>query len=85
MANKKRKARTLLEPVEPLIHEVRGERVMLDSDLARIYGVATKRLNEQVRRNQDRFPSDFVFRLTTEELIPCGRNLRPHPRPRLIL
>ena len=41
---------------------------MLDSDLARLYGVATKRLNEQVRRNQDRFPDDFAFQLTSEEV-----------------
>ncbi len=65
---KKNKALTVLEPVEPLIRELRGERVMLDSNLARIYGVPTKRLNEQVRRNVSRFPDDFVFRLTVEEL-----------------
>ena len=58
---------TVLEPVAPLIHEIRGERVMFDADLARIYGVPTKRLNEQVRRNANRFPADFVFQLTTEE------------------
>ncbi len=50
-----------------LIHFVRGQRVMLDSDLAAIYGVSTKRLNEQVKRNINRFPSDFAFQLTTEE------------------
>ncbi len=50
-----------------LIHFLRGQRVMLDSDLAAIYGVSTKRLNEQVKRNINRFPSDFAFRLTTEE------------------
>jgi len=43
---------------------VRGARVMLDVDLARIYGVTTKRLNEQVKRNRDRFPEDFMFKLT---------------------
>jgi hypothetical protein len=53
--------------IEPLIHVVRGRRVMLDSDLAAIYGVSTKRLNEQVKRNSDRFPSDFAFQLTIEE------------------
>lgn len=56
-----------LQKIAPLIHEIRGERVILDSDLARIYGVATKRLNEQVKRNSDRFPGDFVFQLTGEE------------------
>ena len=46
---------------------IRGERVILDSDLAAFYGVPTKRLNEQVRRNPARFPEDFVFRLTPSE------------------
>jgi len=46
---------------------LRSQRVMLDVDLARLYGVRTKRLNEQVRRNQTRFPVDFCFRLTSEE------------------
>lgn len=64
---KKKQAVAVLEPVEPLIREIRGERGMLDSDLARIYGVPTKRLNEQVRRNADRFPPDFVFRLNATE------------------
>ena len=69
---KKRKELTVLGPVEPLIREIRGERVMLDSDLASIYGVPTKRLNEQVRRNADRFPPDFVLQLTKQE----AENLR---------
>jgi hypothetical protein len=46
---------------------VRGERVILDVDLARLYAVSTKRLNEQVRRNRKRFPSDFMFQLTRKE------------------
>lgn len=46
---------------------MRGHRVLLDSDLAALYGVETKRLNEQVRRNQARFPPDFLFQLTDEE------------------
>ena len=53
--------------VEDTILTIRGQKVILDCDLARIYGVPTKRLNEQVRRNADRFPSDFVFQLTLEE------------------
>ena len=56
-----------LQKIAPLIHEIRGERVILDSDLARIYGVTTKRLNEQVKRNADRFPEDFAFRLSESE------------------
>jgi hypothetical protein len=53
--------------VENMILALRGQKVILDSDLASIYGVPTKRLNEQVRRNKTRFPSDFVFQLTTQE------------------
>jgi phage regulator Rha-like protein len=55
--------------IESLIRFVRGLRVMLDSDLARIYGVESKRLNEQVRRNIERFPADFAFRLTQAEFV----------------
>ena len=50
-----------------LIHEIRGEKVILDSDLARLYGVTAKRLNEQVKRNGEHFPTDFVFQLTAKE------------------
>jgi len=53
---------------EPAIQLVRGQRVMLDSDLAAIYQVSTKRLNQQLRRNRSRFPADFAFQLTVEEL-----------------
>lgn len=65
---KKATALTVLEPVEPLLRELRGERVILDSDLARLYGVPTKRLNEQVRRNAERFPPDFCFQLEPQEV-----------------
>jgi len=54
------------------IFSVRGQRVMLDADLATLYGVTTKRLNEQVKRNQNRFPTDFMFQLTLQE----GESLR---------
>jgi len=53
--------------VENMILALRGQKVILDSDLARVYGVPTKRLNEQVRRNKERFPSDFMFQLTVQE------------------
>ena len=56
-----------LKPIEPLILTLRGQRVILDADLAEIYGVPTKRLNEQVKRNADRFPEDFMFQLTAQE------------------
>lgn len=56
-----------LEQIENLIHVIRGKQVMLDRDLARLYGVETKRLNQQVQRNIERFPEDFMFQLTKEE------------------
>jgi phage regulator Rha-like protein len=55
------------ERIEKAILLIRGHKVMLDSDLATLYGVTTKRLNEQVRRNRARFPEDFMFELTKEE------------------
>jgi hypothetical protein len=57
-----------VEAIASLIHTVRERRVMLDSDLARLYGVTTKRLNEQVKRNRARFPDDFAFRLTPADI-----------------
>ena len=62
--------------MESLIFTVRGQKVLLDADLAAIYGVATKRLNEQVKRNAGRFPEDFVFRLSAEEArgLPSSRS-----------
>ena len=55
------------EKIQDMVHVVRGQRVMLDSDLARLYGVPTSRLNEQVARNRDRFPDDFAYQLTQQE------------------
>ena len=55
------------ERIEQLIFLIRGQKVMLDADIARIYGVTTARLNQQVNRNLDRFPADFMFRLTKRE------------------
>jgi hypothetical protein len=60
--------------IDSLIVEVRGQKVILDSDLASIYGVPTRRLNEQVKRNARRFPQDFLFRLTAEEMEQCQRS-----------
>ena len=54
--------------IESLILNLRGQKVILDTDLAELYGVPTKRLNEQVKRNADRFPQDFMFQLTALEL-----------------
>jgi hypothetical protein len=56
-----------IERIERSILLIRGQKVMLDSDLAQLYGVPTKRLNEQVRRNVKRFPGDFMFQLTGDE------------------
>ncbi len=57
-----------VERVLAAIHVIRGQRVMLDSDLAMLYGVSTGRLNEQVRRNHERFPGDFMFQLSAAEV-----------------
>jgi hypothetical protein len=56
-----------VKPLELLISTVRNRKILLDADLAEIYGVPTKRLNEQVKRNIDRFPEDFLFQLAPEE------------------
>jgi ORF6N domain-containing protein len=74
--------------IEDMIYLIRGQRVMLDSDLANIYGVKLKRLNEQVGRNLDRFPRDFAFQLTPQEFTDMRsqiataskRNIRHLPR-----
>lgn len=58
-----------IERVESKIYLIRGQKVMLDFDLAELYGVPTKRLNEQVKRNPKRFPEDFKFSLTKEEIL----------------
>ncbi|SFU04641.1 ORF6N domain-containing protein [Algoriphagus locisalis] len=55
------------EQVLQLIHKIRQQKVMLDSDLAEMYGVQTKVLNQAVKRNSERFPEDFMFQLTSEE------------------
>lgn len=56
-----------MERIEGMILMVRGQKVMLDADLAQLYGVRTKALNQAVKRNAERFPDDFMFRLTQEE------------------
>lgn len=58
-----------LEIIQNKIYEIRGQRVMLDRDLAILYGVETKVLNQSVKRNLERFPSDFMFQLTKEEFL----------------
>src|SRR4030067_3402960 len=56
-----------IEVIEKKIYLIRGHKIMLDADLAVLYGVTTKRLNEQVKRNRDRLPEDFMFQLTEKE------------------
>ena len=56
------------ENLDRLIYEIRGQKVMLDSDLAAVYGVTTGNLNKAAKRNRDRFPEDFAFQLTRQEL-----------------
>ena len=56
-----------IEQIQQKIFEIRGQKVMLDRDLAQMYGVETKRLNEQIKCNMKRFPEDFMFQLTKEE------------------
>ncbi len=58
---------TTVPQIERRILVIRGQKVMIDADLAELYGVPTKRLNEQVKRNAERFPADFMFRLTAAE------------------
>ena len=53
--------------IQNKIYEIRGQKVMIDRDLAEMYGVQTKALNQAVKRNIERFPEDFMFQLTTEE------------------
>ena len=79
------KAVAATRPVEGLIHVIRGHKVMLDADLAALYGVETKQLNRAVKRNLSRFPEEFMFRLTEEERMRCQfgaaskRNVRFQP------
>jgi ORF6N domain len=63
-----------VERIERAILLIRKEKVMLDSDLAELYGVTNKRLKEQVRRNRDRFPPDFLIELTAEEKAEVAAN-----------
>lgn len=56
-----------LQVIQNKIYEIRGQRVMLDRDLAELYGVTTSALNQAVKRNQERFPEDFMFQLTSDE------------------
>jgi len=67
MASSRSAALVPVEHIARSIRILRGRKVLLDAELAALYGVTTKRFNEQVRRNRERFPSDFMFQLTDEE------------------
>lgn len=62
------------DSLEPIIHTIRGERVILDADLARLYGTETKVLNQAVRRNREKFPPDFLFQLNAAEAEALNRS-----------
>lgn len=67
-------ASVAVDAIAGRILTLRGQRVLLDADLAALYGVPTKRLNEQVKRNAERFPADFMFRLSFEEVEALNRS-----------
>ena len=58
----------VIDHIENLVYRIRGQQIMLDSDLAEIYGYEVKYLNRQVKRNIERFPEDFMFQVTKEEV-----------------
>jgi hypothetical protein len=74
------------ENIAQLVFLIRGEKVILDADLARLYGVSTKALNQALRRNRDRFPADFAFQLAVNEFAALrsqsvtSRAKEPHPQ-----
>ena len=63
-----------IEKIEKAIYFIRGEKVMLDRDLAKLYDVSTASLNQAVRRNRERFPADFMFQLTSAEMAELNRS-----------
>ncbi len=70
----------MLNPIETKIYKIRGLSVMLDSDLAQLYEVETKRVNEAVKRNPERFPCDLFFEMTKEETEILRCKMRPLKR-----
>jgi hypothetical protein len=65
--------------IAPLIRSIRGMRVILDTDLAKLYGVETRAFNQAVKRNQGRFPEDFMFELTQEEVLGISQSVTSQP------
>jgi hypothetical protein len=74
MASRRSSALVPIEHITESILLLRGQKVLLDAELAALYGVTTKRLNEQVKRNAERFPEDFLFRLTAAEVEALNRS-----------
>ena len=82
----KDKSLVLMEQIEGAIYVFRGQRVMLDADLAELYGVTAGRLNEAVKRHWDRFPNDFLFQLTREEFANLkGQLLGSHLKSQIAM
>jgi len=71
-----------LANIEGAILTIRGQRVILDQDLARLYGISTKRLNEQVKRNRERFPEDFMFQLEVQEVVSLRSQIATSNSPK---
>ena len=70
----------LKKPIESLILTLRGQKIMLDADLAEIYGVETRALNQAVKRNRDRFPDDFLIELTRDEILRISQTVTSLPK-----
>ena len=85
MASSKKTVAVSKDQIDSMIRTIRDARVMLDSDLAAIYDVSTKRLNEQVKRNLDRFPADFMFQLTAKEAVALRSEIATGSKSRSIL
>jgi hypothetical protein len=83
LTDKKKAPLIPIERIERSILLIRGQKVMLDRDLARLYGVETRALNQAVRRNIDRFPTDFMFRLTREEIMRISQFVISSARPEI--
>lgn len=72
---------SLMREVEDKIAVIRNQEVIADADVAALYGVETKRINEAVRNNPDKFPEAYMFTLIDSEFAICGRKFRPQPMP----
>lgn len=72
-----RKTPAVVPAIDSVIHTLRGERAILDADLAKIYGVATKAFNQAVKRNREKFPADFMFQLTRKEATDLQQARNP--------